>query len=93
MRLIDADANVETMKKCVANPENEQALLCYRFAQRILEEAPTVDAVQVVRCDDCRWYDKSTVSGTYEPIAYKCKLHHRFTLGNMFCSDGEKDDA
>ena len=43
MRLIDADANIETMKKCSANPENEQALLCYRFTQRILEEAPTVE--------------------------------------------------
>lgn len=42
MRLIDADANIETMKKCAENPENEQALLCYRYAQRILEEAPTV---------------------------------------------------
>ena len=51
------------------------------------------DIVLVVRCEDCRWYDKSTVSGTYEPIAFKCKLHQRFTLGNMFCSDGEKDDA
>ena len=43
MRLIDADANIETMKKCAKNPENEQALLCYRYAQRILEEAPTVE--------------------------------------------------
>ena len=51
------------------------------------------DVVAVVRCKDCRWYDKSTVSGTYEPIAYKCKLHQRYTLGNMFCSDVEKDDA
>lgn len=43
MRLIDADANIETMKKCAENPESEQAWLCYRFAQRILEEAPTVE--------------------------------------------------
>ena len=43
MRLIDADANIETMKKCAENPENEHALLCYRYTQRILEEAPTVE--------------------------------------------------
>lgn len=43
MRPIDADANIETMKKCAANPESKQALLCYRFTQRILEEAPTVE--------------------------------------------------
>lgn len=53
MRLIDADANIETMKKCAENPESEQALLCYRFAQRILEEAPTVPtAPRWVRCEE-----------------------------------------
>lgn len=53
MRLIDADANIETMKKCAENPENEQALLCYRYAQRILEEAPTVLAApRWVRCEE-----------------------------------------
>lgn len=43
MRLIDADAIIEVMKKCAENPENKQALLCYRYTQRILEEAPTVE--------------------------------------------------
>ena len=42
-RLVDADTIIEVMKKCAANPENAQALLCYRYAQRILEEAPTVE--------------------------------------------------
>ena len=44
MRLIDADANIETMKKCAENPESEQALLCYRYTRRILEDAPTIPA-------------------------------------------------
>ena len=43
MRLIDADAIIEVMKKCAESPENAQALLCYRYTQRILEEAPTVE--------------------------------------------------
>ena len=45
MRLIDADANIETMKKCAENPEDKYALLCYRYAQMVLEEAPTVEPV------------------------------------------------
>lgn len=44
MRPIDADAIIEVMKKCAENPENAQALLCYRYAQKILEEAPTVES-------------------------------------------------
>ena len=43
MRLIDADAIIEVMQKCAENPENKQALLRYRYTQRILEEAPTVE--------------------------------------------------
>lgn len=43
MRLINADAIIEVMKKCAEKPENAQALLCYRYAQKILEEAPTVE--------------------------------------------------
>ena len=43
MRLIDADAIIKVMKKCAENPENAQALLCYRYTQKILEEAPTVE--------------------------------------------------
>ena len=43
MRLIDADAIIKVMQKCAENPENKQALLCYRYTQRILEEAPTVE--------------------------------------------------
>ena len=45
MRLIDADANKATMLKCAENPESMKARLCYLFAARILEEAPTIDAV------------------------------------------------
>lgn len=43
MRLIDADAIIEVMKKCAENPKNELALRCYWYTQRILEEAPTVE--------------------------------------------------
>ena len=49
MRPIDADANIETiietMKKCAENPEDKYALLCYRYAKMVLEEAPTVEPV------------------------------------------------
>ena len=84
MRLIDADALKKDLTRFYGNEVT---------AKELIDEQPTVDAVPVVRCEDCRWYDKGTASGTYEPVAYKCKLHQRFTLGNMFCSDGEKHDA
>lgn len=57
MRLIDADANKATMLKCAENPESMKARLCYLFAARIFEEAPTVDAVPVVHA---YWTTKRT---------------------------------
>ena len=45
MKPIDADPIIEVMKKCAGNPENAQALLCYRYTQRILEEAPAIELI------------------------------------------------
>lgn len=45
MKPIDADPIIEVMKKCAESPENAQALLCYRYTKRILEEAPTIELI------------------------------------------------
>lgn len=45
MRLIDADtlkANINTA--------------FWSGIEKIIDSAPTIDAVEVVRCRDCRWY-------------------------------------
>ena len=49
MRLIDADA----LSKLVGEPIEV-------FLRRLdLKLPPTVDAVEVVRCKDCKWYEES----------------------------------
>ena len=51
-----------------------------------IDDAPTVDAVEVVRCKDCKWY----VSYTMENKTYKmCRKAH---LGSddFYCADGER---
>ena len=51
-----------------------------------IEAAPTVDAVPVVRCRDCRSYNK--------PKTGWCEVHLDCEHPNGFCSYGErKDDA
>ena len=54
-----------------------------------IEDAPTVDAVQVVQCANCKWFDISEPSGTVEPIFYKCKRKSRFVESDDFCKYGE----
>ena len=49
-----------------------------------IEEAPTVDAVPVIRCKDCKWYDTE----------YHCKLNG-YGCGrspDWFCADGKKEE-
>ena len=48
MRLIDADALIKET--------NEEGAYGYVDAKQIAD-APTVDAVEVVRCKDCKYYD------------------------------------
>lgn len=50
-----------------------------------LEEAPTVDAVEVVRCRDCMcWYPEE--DGEYG----HCRKHDFWTSGSWYCADGER---
>lgn len=56
MRPIDADALIKTMNE---NAEGNWGWYgdTWQF-MRDVENAPTIDAVPVVRCKDCRWFGK-----------------------------------
>ena len=51
-RLIDADRAMEIVRnQGIAHPN---AYYLTNYAMLVLQEAPTVDAVEVVRCKDCK---------------------------------------
>ena len=76
MRLIDADA---LMKKYHKTSVWDSWLE--------INNAPTVDAVPVVRCKDCIWYaEKETGEGWCSEVMARPMPH------NGFCSYGEKED-
>ena len=77
MRLIDADA------LCGGLVSNHPVAIH-------VKNAPTVDAVEVVRCVDCKWISKTDVSGTIEPIMYRCKMKRIFVQYDDYCKYGEK---
>lgn len=62
MRLIDADALMEHIMKDPLFPLVEQ----YGISG-VLNAQPTIDAVPVIRCKDCKWYIKKEwlVGGGY----------------------------
>ena len=59
MRLIDADAVLKELKKsCEYHAENSRELSLLQRDIIIVQEQPTVDAVPVIRCRECKWYGR-----------------------------------
>ena len=84
-RLIDADALKEELAKRIPH-----------FAQRIafalcfdaIRNAPTVDAVEVVRCGECKYFvQKQDNIGECSAL-----LSGKFTGRYWFCADGKRKE-
>ena len=89
MRLIDADALWETIEKDRA--ESDMPKMWHKgigYAIYHIIHAPTVDAVQVVRCKDCKHYREA------DPGHPDCDWCNRMICGTIrkgfFCADGER---
>ena len=81
-RLIDANRALEIVRdQGIAHPN---AYHLTNYATLILREAPTVDAVEVVRCKDCKYYD-----GKW--LCKICGVPSRKPYD--FCSCGERKDG
>ena len=90
-RLIDANRAMEIVRdQGIAHPN---AYHLTNYAMLILREAPTVDAVPVVRCKDCKYCDISLVLPTGRKM-YNCMEgshdHQTLLKSNDFCSRGER---
>lgn len=77
-RLIDADKLVDMLY------DNEFAMLCpLDEVSGVIDACPTVDAVQVIRCRNCKYRD-----GTPGQLNIQCGNMH----DDDFCSHGERKD-
>ena len=75
MRLIDADA--------LPRFGNRKGLI----HSGDVDNAPTVDAVEVVRCKDCKWFEPEDEDGDCW-----CYYDNDTTCRDGYCSMGEKKD-
>lgn len=63
----------------------------YRAIEQVVKEQPSADAVQVVRCKECRWYKTNYMwNGTEVKICAKEAYEPRRNADD-FCSHGERD--
>lgn len=80
VRLIDADAAIQWVE------ENE----CYtdkfkRIMEGVIDKQPTVDAVQVVRCRECKYWEEESKFCLNKEGCYGSE-----TTADWFCADGER---
>lgn len=80
-KLIDA---IDLKKKAFADPDSGEGIV---YVQDI-DEAHSVDAVPVVRCKDCKQWQRNC-GRTDSPNGH-CFLHDIDPNGNDFCSYGER---
>ena len=88
-RLIDANALIDQIK----NPYTEYPVMIKirKAIEDMINEAPTIDAVPVVRCKDCRWW--GTKWKMKAPLVeYGDCLHLKDTSikSDFFCAFGER---
>lgn len=94
MRLIDADVLLAFVKKkyhdIVAGgyPYN---IVAYDLV-RIIEKEPTIDAVPVVRCENCEHWDRSW-KPTKCIAAHFCPMTGLVTGHDFYCGHGAKMDG
>ena len=82
-RLIDANALISYMDEC---SKESRFRVYYGYAKSFIDDAPTVDAVPVVRCRDCKHFKRNLENDTY------CSSVNGLTdpEEDDFCSYGER---
>ena len=96
-RLIDADAFAERMLKVWDTADEQKradiVAILADLVTPILVSTPTVDAVEVVRCKDCK---HATFYSCKNDACYRgITCEYRIGIGdeNFFCSYGERKDT
>ena len=87
MRLIDADDAKRTYTKDMFDTEED-----FERVNDVLNYAPTVDAVSVVRCKDCKHRIYKDMGEEIGEIG-GCGLFNCAMPNEGFCSHGERKDG
>ena len=87
-RLIDAGRAMEIVRnQGIAHPN---AYHLTNYATLILREAPTVDAVEVVRCRECK---QGEIDDPDFPDEYYCHAGCGWNKGDFYCARGERKEG
>ena len=85
-RLIDANALISYIDEC---SQESRFRVYYGYAKSFIDDAPTVDAVEVVRCREC---DHKTHDGSGRPYCWQLKMYMNKEL-DFFCKYGKRKEG
>ncbi len=92
-RYIDADKLIDKLEELQFNAPTMTPVMKIYNVIELVEDQPTADVVEVVRCEKCKYGDVSTISKTkdgQEDIACYCNLKKVVTDVDGYCSSGEQ---
>ena len=99
-RYIDADALInEIMTEWGGDPkyfesDDDPSVVISAYGDvwtlERISKALTADVVEVVRCKDCKWFDRTNPYGTLSPNAFHCNCNERFFRDDFYCGYGER---
>ena len=90
MRLIDADKAVEQINEWLDQTGAIPLNTSYHFELLgCIEDCPTIDAMPVVRCKDCKQYN---TNGCSKEFGW-CERMDRGVHDDFYCSYGERRES
>lgn len=100
-RLIDADAlTISVLKKAIDDAFLNGNTDMHRLLIQVIAHQPTIDAVPVIRCKDCKYYEVAELNNDGTPDK-RCKPSicangwYEYAVErdpNWFCADAERKE-
>ena len=94
MRLIDADALMNVIRQHEYRLATKQGSIDYGMftlgIQQAVDEQPTIDAVPVIRCRECK---QGEIDDPDFPDEYYCHAGCGWNNGDFYCSYGERKEG
>ena len=94
MRLIDADTLMDVIRQHEYRLATKQGSIDYGMftlgIQQAVDEQPTIDAVPVVRCLECK---QGEIDDPDFPDEYYCHEGCGWNKGDFFCAYGERQEG
>lgn len=104
-RLIDADAlkatMIETLEQIKANPKmngQEMHIIAgIAMLGEMIDDSPTIDAVPVVRCRECKHYREALSQTSDNAVVVWCAAdkypHNDVMPDDWYCAAGEREEG